>query len=72
MKYMNAVAIEVLRLHPSVPKDVKFAVGDDTLPDGTSDGCGRLVRTPITLITLTTLKSHGTAPQARLFRLVRL
>jgi fatty acid omega-hydroxylase len=35
LKYTNAVAMEVLRLHPSVPVDIKFAVNDDTLPDGT-------------------------------------
>lgn len=27
--------MEGLRLHPSVPKDIKFAVEDDRLPDGT-------------------------------------
>mmetsp|Transcript_48017 Transcript_48017/g.134108 ORF Transcript_48017/g.134108 Transcript_48017/m.134108 type:complete len:220 (-) Transcript_48017:106-765(-) len=35
MRYMHAVTMEVLRLHPSVPKDVKFAIKDDVLPDGT-------------------------------------
>lgn len=35
MRYMHAVAQEVLRLHPSVPKDVKFSVKRDVLPDGT-------------------------------------
>ena len=35
MRYTHAVAMEVLRLHPSVPKDVKFAVKNDVLPDGT-------------------------------------
>ena len=38
LKYMHAVTMEVLRLHPSVPKDVKFAVKDDVLPDGTKVG----------------------------------
>jgi fatty acid omega-hydroxylase len=35
MPYLHAVVSEALRLHPSVPKDMKFAVGKDTLPDGT-------------------------------------
>mmetsp|Transcript_14659 Transcript_14659/g.29168 ORF Transcript_14659/g.29168 Transcript_14659/m.29168 type:complete len:521 (-) Transcript_14659:82-1644(-) len=35
LTYTHAVAMEVLRLHPSVPVDIKFAVKDDTLPDGT-------------------------------------
>ena len=35
LKYTHAVAMEVLRLHPSVPVDIKFAINDDTLPDGT-------------------------------------
>lgn len=41
LRYMHAVAQETLRLHPSVPKDVKFAVRDDVLPDGTKiqGGC---------------------------------
>ena len=34
MPYLNAIAKETLRLHPSVPKNVKFAVNDDVLPDG--------------------------------------
>jgi cytochrome P450 len=32
---MEGVVLETLRLHPSVPKDVKEAVADDVLPDGT-------------------------------------
>eukprot|EP01147_Barroeca_monosierra_P005865 gene5865-9063_t len=33
--YLHYVVKETLRLHPSVPKDVKTAVNDDVLPDGT-------------------------------------
>jgi cytochrome P450 len=40
MKYAHAFAQEVLRLHPSVPKDVKFAVKKDVLPDGTNVPAG--------------------------------
>jgi len=43
LRYMHAVAMEVLRLHPSVPKDVKFAVKDDVLPDGTKVPAGATV-----------------------------
>ena len=35
MKYAKAVFFETLRLHPSVPKNMKHAVHDDVLPDGT-------------------------------------
>lgn len=35
LPYSRAVMHEVLRLHPSVPKDAKQAVQDDVLPDGT-------------------------------------
>jgi len=35
LNYTHAVAIEVLRLHPSVPVDIKFAKKADNLPDGT-------------------------------------
>ena len=34
-RYVPAVVKEALRLYPSVPKDGKLAVHDDTLPDGT-------------------------------------
>ena len=34
---------ESLRLHPPVPKDVKQAVADDTLPDGTLVPAGTMV-----------------------------
>ena len=35
MKYANAVFHEALRLSPSVPKNMKVALQDDVLPDGT-------------------------------------
>jgi cytochrome P450 len=35
MKYLEAFCMEVLRLHPSVPKEAKIAQNPDTLPDGT-------------------------------------
>ncbi|KAI9255264.1 cytochrome P450 [Phascolomyces articulosus] len=35
MKYAHAVFYEVLRLYPSVPTNVKVALDDDVLPDGT-------------------------------------
>lgn len=43
LNYAHAVVLEVLRLHPSVPKDVKYAVKDDTLPDGTRIPAGATV-----------------------------
>lgn len=43
MKYLEAFCMEVLRLHPSVPKEAKHAGKDDTLPDGTSIKKGDLV-----------------------------
>eukprot|EP00043_Microstomoeca_roanoka_P025193 m.7910 g.7910 ORF g.7910 m.7910 type:complete len:494 (-) comp5332_c0_seq1:233-1714(-) len=38
--YVHHVVKETLRLHPSVPKDVKTAVNDDVLPDGTKIKAG--------------------------------
>ena len=35
MPYMQAVIKEAMRLHPPVPEDIKFAVKEDFLPDGT-------------------------------------
>jgi len=35
LKYTHAVAMEVLRLHPPVPVDPRFALKECTLPDGT-------------------------------------
>ena len=35
MSYTTSVFLECLRLHPSVPKNMKYAVSDDILPDGT-------------------------------------
>lgn len=35
LKYTDAVVMEGLRLHPSVPTQVKYAVQNDILPDGT-------------------------------------
>lgn len=35
LKYTYAVATEVLRLFPSVPKEGKWCYKDDVLPDGT-------------------------------------
>ena len=34
---------ETVRLHPSVPKDGKFALKDDVWPDGTPIKAGRFV-----------------------------
>ena len=43
LAYLKAVLSEGLRLHPSVAKDLKFAVEDDILPDGTAVKTGMCV-----------------------------
>ena len=43
LSFAHAVATEVLRLHPSVPIDVKRAVKRDTLPDGTRVPAGAAI-----------------------------
>jgi cytochrome P450 len=35
MRYVEASCMETLRLYPSVPKEAKAVMADDTLPDGT-------------------------------------
>lgn len=35
LKYTHSVILEVLRLHPVVPENIRHAVNADTLPDGT-------------------------------------
>ncbi len=40
LTYTHCVALEVLRLHPSVTNDPRFAVNDDVLPDGTKIPAG--------------------------------
>eukprot|EP00123_Amoebidium_parasiticum_P004168 comp15453_c0_seq1/m.12423 comp15453_c0_seq1/g.12423 ORF comp15453_c0_seq1/g.12423 comp15453_c0_seq1/m.12423 type:complete len:487 (-) comp15453_c0_seq1:853-2313(-) len=43
LEYMQAFLMEVLRLHPSVPRDTKLAVNDDIWPDGTFVPAGTTV-----------------------------
>lgn len=43
MPYIAAVQSEALRLHPSVPKEMKHAIADDTLPSGTKIPAGTAV-----------------------------
>ena len=43
MKYTEAYIYEVLRLHPSVPIDIKYSINKDVLPDGTIIPPGVLV-----------------------------
>jgi cytochrome P450 len=40
LPYTRAVMTETLRLHPSVPKDVKYSIRPDVLPDGTRISAG--------------------------------
>lgn len=40
LPYTRAVMTETLRLHPSVPKDAKYSIRPDVLPDGTRIGAG--------------------------------
>jgi len=42
--WTNAVIFEALRLHPSVPKNVKLAVADDQIPGGPTIEAGDIVR----------------------------
>ncbi|CAB9505914.1 Leukotriene-B(4) omega-hydroxylase 2 [Seminavis robusta] len=46
LQYIDAVVMEVLRLHPSVPKEAKYAVREDILPDGTFIPRGAMVAFP--------------------------
>jgi len=41
--YLQAVVNESLRLYPSVPMDMKVALSDDTLPDGSAVEKGNVV-----------------------------
>ncbi|KAI8146243.1 cytochrome P450 [Fennellomyces sp. T-0311] len=43
MPYAHAVFYEILRLQPSVPGNVKYALNDDVLPDGTHIRAGDYV-----------------------------
>lgn len=43
LRYAQAVVLETLRLHPSVPKNIKTALHDDVLPDGTVVRAGEYV-----------------------------
>ena len=43
LPYVKAALSEGLRLHPSVPKNMKFAINDDVLPDGTKVKAGSAV-----------------------------
>ncbi|KIY96920.1 Cytochrome P450 86A1 [Monoraphidium neglectum] len=43
LRYARAVFLEGLRLHPSVPQDVKFALCSDVLPCGTRVPAGAMV-----------------------------
>mmetsp|Transcript_12617 Transcript_12617/g.27219 ORF Transcript_12617/g.27219 Transcript_12617/m.27219 type:complete len:531 (+) Transcript_12617:150-1742(+) len=43
LRYTRAVVMEVLRIHPSVPNDHKYALKDDVLPDGTAVSAGSMV-----------------------------
>ena len=39
-EYLRAIQNETLRLHPSVPRDLRFAENDDVFPDGTKVKAG--------------------------------
>lgn len=43
LRYTEAVCMEALRLHPSVPKEAKCVMKDDVLPDGTQVRKGDLL-----------------------------
>ena len=44
LPYTKATLSEGLRLHPSVPRELKFAVQDDVWPDGTEIEAGMAVQ----------------------------
>jgi len=35
LKYTHCVILEVMRLHPTLPENIRYALKSDTLPDGT-------------------------------------
>ncbi|CAB9510057.1 P450 86A1 [Seminavis robusta] len=46
LQYMDAIVMEVLRFHPSVPVTLKYAINDDVLPDGTFIPKGAMMALP--------------------------
>lgn len=50
LEYAQCVLTEVLRLYPSVPKNIKVALNDDVLPDGTTIPAGcNIAHTPFVM-----------------------